>query len=160
MPFDKISPHQLFIMRILTGTTFVALGGVLAVLSGMGLFDLAQGASHSDAPLNWIFYFATLNFGVFLANAGLMLLELITRPPMKLAINVPFVAANFQTALCLGLVATVFAVQRAFLPGTTSSMVPGVEALSIIGCFMNLFFVVMTKLHWNYTENTGKPLPK
>ena len=34
------------------------------------------------------------------------------------------------------------------------------EALCIIGFFMNVFFVVATKVHWNYTENTGKALPK
>ena len=43
MPFDKISPQQLFLMRIVTALTFLALG------------------------------------------AGLMLLELTTRPPPKVA---------------------------------------------------------------------------
>lgn len=45
-----------------------------------------------------------LNVGALLASAGLMLLELTPTAPRKVAINVPFVAANFQVALSLGLV--------------------------------------------------------
>ena len=43
---------------------------------------------------------------------------------------------------------------------TSSAAAPTLKALCVAGFVMNLSFVVMTKLHWNFTENTGKPLPK
>jgi len=71
---------------------------------------------------------------------------------------VPFVAANFQTALCVGLVALGPALFLA--PVTAAAAAPTLSALCVAGVVLNLSFVVMTKLHWNFTENTGKPLPK
>ena len=158
MPFDKISPQQLFIMRILTGAMFMAIGGALAYLSGSNL--LAQQIGQTR---DLIYFFAVLCFGVLLANAGMMLLEHVTPPPYKLAINVPFVAGNFQTALCFGLIAgwmsleQYSALNRPFKDSSTMSIV---QALCLAGFAMNLFFVMTTKLHWNFTENTGKQLPK
>ncbi len=154
MPFDTISLKQLFIMRILTGAMFMALGGALAYLSGGKL--LAQ--QTSETP-DLIYFFAALCFGVLLTNAGMMLLEHVTAPPYKLAINVPFVAGNFQTSLCFGLIAGWLSLEQKTPLGESSTMgiVPG---LCLASFAMNLLFVMTTKLHWNFTENTGKHLPK
>ena len=160
MPFDKISPSHLLRMRILTGAMFVALGGGLAYVAGGCVLHPEACTTRWQGPTASLFLFAALNFGVLLANAGLMLLELVTKPPFKMAINVPFVAGNFQTALCVGLVALGLSVRHATLPGEASSAVLTIQALCIAGFAMNLLFVLMTKLHWNFTENTGKSLPQ
>lgn len=159
MPFDKISPKQLFMMRILTGAMFMAMGVGLAVLSGPCVLDASACTTRLPSPASWLFPFAALNFGVLLANAGMMLLELVTKPPFKVAINVPFVAGNFQTSLCVGLVAVGLAGKHASLSGDASSAVLTMQVLCFAGFAMNLLFVVMTKMHWNFTENTGKALP-
>ncbi len=65
-----------------------------------------------------------------------------------------------MTALCVGVVALGLSVQHATLPGEASSAVLTMQALCIAGFAMNLLFVLMTKLHWNFTENTGKSLPQ
>lgn len=158
MPFDKISPQQLFIMRILTGAMFMAIGGALAYLSGSSLL-----AQQTGETRDLTYFFAALCFGVLLANAGMMLLEHVTAPPYKLAINVPFVAGNFQTSLCFGLIAGWLSIAQ-YAPenrpfGDSSSM-GIVQVLCLAGFAMNLFFVMTTKLHWNFTENTGRQLPK
>jgi len=160
MPFDKISPRQLFLMRVFTGIMFMVMGAGLAFLAARCALDPAQHSTRLAAPAEWMFYFAALNFGVFLTNAGMMLLELVTKPPFKMAINVPFVAANFQTAIVAGLIALGFSLQHLSLAGTASSDVVAIQWLCIAGFGMNLSFVIMTKMHWNFTENTGKPLPK
>ena len=160
MPFDKISPQQLLVMRILTGVTFLAIGGGLAYLAGGCVLDAGQCATRFEGPAAWIYVLSALQFGVLLANAGMMLLELVTRPPFKMAINVPFVAGNFQTALCFGLIALGLSIRHATLPGDASSGVLTLQALCMAGFAMNLFFVTMTKMHWNFTENTGKALPQ
>lgn len=63
----------------------IALGGVL-------VWFMTTSTAGSYFP-------AALAFGVLPANAGLVLIELVTKRPMKMAvnvpINVPFVAANF-----------------------------------------------------------------
>lgn len=159
MPFDKISPQQMFFMRLVTGLTFLALGAALVAFSAPCVLDAGACVTRFPAPASWLFPFAALNFGVLLANAGVMLLELVTKPPFKMAINVPFVAGNFQTALCAGLVTLGLAVQHARLPGPASSGVLTLQTVTFAGFAMNLFFVLMTKAHWNFTENTGKPLP-
>ncbi len=158
MPFDKISPKQLFVMRILTGLTFLALAGAIVVLAGGALLDPTGFTSRFAQPTDSMLYLATVAFGALLANAGLMLLELVTKPPFKMAINVPFVAANFQTALGFGLVAVGLWAKHATLAG--ESDLGTLQAVTFAGFGMNLFFVVMTKMHWNFTENTGKALPK
>ncbi len=160
MPFDKISPRLLFILRILTGVSLLAIGGVLAYLAGAACLDPTQSVARFSAPTNMVFYVAGLVFGVLLANAGMMLLELVTKPPFKMAINVPFVAANFQTAAAVGIVAMVFAVKHALLPAEMSGDVQLIQVLSIVGFAFCMTFVVMTKMHYNFTENTGKELPK
>jgi hypothetical protein len=158
MPFDKISPQQLFIMRILTGLTFLALAGAIVVLAGGNLLDPTHATSRFTAPTDSMLYLVTVAFGALLANAGLMLLELVTKAPFKVAINVPFVAANFQTAVVFGLVAAGLWAKHATLGG--ESDLGTLQALTFAAFGMNLFFVVMTKMHWNFTENTGKALPK
>ncbi len=160
MPFDKISPQQMFIMRILTGLMFVGLGIALALSAGGCVVDPMQCTARFEPPTSGLYYLAALNFGVLLANAGMMLLELVTKPPFKMAINVPFVAGNFQTSLCFGVVALGLSVQHATLAGEVSSAVTAIQGLCMASFAMNLFFVVMTKMHWNFTENTGKALPK
>ena len=160
MPFDKISPGQMLLMRLLTGAMFLAMGGALAYLAGGCVLTPGECTTRFEGSTAWIFLLAALNFGVLLANAGMMLLELVTRPPFKMAINVPFVAGNFQTALCFGLIAVGLSVKHATLPGEAASAVLAVQTLCIAGFAMNLFFVLMTKMHWNFTENTGKPLPQ
>lgn len=160
MSFDTISPKQLLVMRIFTGFLFLAIGGGLTYLAGGCVLDAGQCATRFEGPTAWIYLLATLQFGVLLANAGMMLLELVTKPPFKMAINVPFVAGNFQTALCLGLVALGLSIRHATLHGEASSGVLIMQALCMAGFAMNLFFVLMTKMHWNFTENTGKPLPQ
>jgi hypothetical protein len=159
MPFDKISLRQLFIMRIFTGLMFMAMGSALALMAGSCTLDPTQCTTRFASPADNSFMFAALTFGVLLTNAGIMLLELVTKPPMKLSINVPFVAANFQMALCFGVIAAGVAANHATLSGPVSSNVGTIQALCLAGFAMNLFFVVMTKLHWNFTENTGKALP-
>ena len=160
MPFDKISPQQLFVMRILTGLMFMGLGLGVVFTAGSAVLDPSQVSTRYPEPTGWLFVFAALNFGVLLTNAGMMLLELVTKAPFKMAINVPFVAGNFQTALALGLVAMGLSVRHAMLAGEASSGVVAMQWLCLAGFAMNLFFVVMTKMHWNFTENTGKALPK
>jgi hypothetical protein len=160
MPFDKISLRQLFVMRILTALMFMGMGAGLVALAGGCVLAPTQCSTRFAHPTDWLFLFAALNFGVLLANAGLMLLELVTKPPLKISINVPFVAANFQTALCFGLIAAAFAAKHLTLVGAVSGGVSVMVALCLAGSGMNLVFVVMTKLHWNFTENTGKALPK
>ncbi len=160
MPFDKISPQMLFVMRILTGLMFVAMGVGLLYLAGGCVLDSSQCTTRFAQPTDGMFLFSAVLFGALLANAGAMLLELVTKPPMKMAINVPFVAANFQTAVVFGLVAMGLALRHATLPGEASANVATIQALSIAGFAMSLMFAVMTKMHWNFTENTGKPLPK
>ncbi|MFT4627633.1 MAG: hypothetical protein ACI8PZ_006320 [Myxococcota bacterium] len=155
MPFDKISLRQLFFMRLLTGAMFMALGVGLAWLGGSCAVDPAQCVTGAVSPADQMFWFASITFGALLLNAGMMLLELTTRPPFKVAINVPFVAANFQVSAAIGLVALGFAVHRIIGSGASA-----IELLCVGGFAMNLVFVVMTKLHWNFTENTGKALPK
>ncbi|MFT5684718.1 MAG: hypothetical protein ACI8RZ_005662 [Myxococcota bacterium] len=145
MPFDKISPSMLRIMRLVTSAMLIALGGAMVYLGGVG----ALGAD--AALMAWALPVSAFVYGIFLANAGLMLLELTTRPPLKLSINVPFVAANFQTALCFGLVSLAPAIEGAWSV---------LSILCVVGVVLNLSFVVMTKMHWNFTENTGKSLPK
>lgn len=159
MPFDRISVHQLFVMRILTSLMFLALAAGIVGTAATSLLDPQGTVSRLEGPLVVLFGFAALNFGMLLGNAGLMLLELVTKPPLKVAINVPFVAGNFQTALAVGLVSTAFAVRHATLAGSASSEVLAMQWLCLAGWAMNLFFVVMTKLHWNFTENTGRSLP-
>ena len=156
MPFDKISHQQLFLMRIVTALTFMALGAGLVYFGGTGALDLSRSTSAGAPALPWVLAACAFVQGVFLTNAGLMLLELTTRPPLKVAINVPFVAANFQTALVVGLVALgpVLASVAAAPQGG-----PLLQALSLGSSTFTLLFVVMTKLHWNFTENTGKALP-
>lgn len=160
MPFDKISPGQMLVMRILTGVMFLAIGGAVAYLAGSCMFDPGECTTRFEGTTAPIFLLAALNFGVLLANAGMMLLELVTRTPFKMGINVPFVAGNFQTALCFGLIALGLSVKHAALPGEASSGVLTMQMLCMAGFAMNLFFVIMTKMHWNFTENTGKPLPQ
>jgi|GEM_PF-6635240 len=160
MPFDAISPKQLFVMRILTGVTFLALAGAILVLAGGCVLEPAQCTTRFEAPTSWMLFFAALNFGALLANAGLMLLELVTKPPFKMAINVPFVASNMQTSLIFGLVAIGLWTKHATLSGDVSGGVASLQALCAAGFALNLTFVVMTKMHWNFTENTGKPLPE
>jgi hypothetical protein len=160
MPFDKISPQQMFVMRILTALCFVATGGTLAALSGASLFGLMEGSTRFTDTLEGLYLLVGLTFGVFLVNAGAMLMELVTAPPMKMGINVPFVAGNFQTSLTIGLVALLFTLRHVTMAGDASPAVVAIQALAIAGFALNLVFVMMTKLHWNFTENTGKALPK
>lgn len=157
MQFDKISPAQLRIMRIVTAAMFMALGAALAYLGGE---PLLADTPDMATPSGWALPAAGFVQGVFLINAGLMLLELTTSPPRKMAINVPFVAANFQTALSTGLVALGPALYHMPFIGTAAPSAPELPVLVVLGFAINLTFVVMTKMHWNYTENTGKPLPK
>ncbi len=159
MPFDRISRSQLFWMRVATAFTFGALGLGLAVLAGGALFAAVPPATRFDGQVGGLFLLCALVYGLSLTNAGAMLLELVTVPPFKMAINVPFVAANFQTALVMGLVALVFAVQHAARAGEAGAAAVLVQWLLMGGFGLNLLFVLMTKAHWNFTENTGKPLP-
>ena len=145
MPFDRISPAMLRTMRIVTALSFLGLGGALAALAGLE-------ARAAAAPMATT---ALAVFGVFLLNAGMMLGELITRVPRKIAINVPFVAMNFQVALTVGLVAL-----GALALEGPAAVSPHLGALGAVGFASCLMFVMMTKLHWNFTENTGKALPK
>ena len=160
MPFDKISLSQLFVMRILTGVMFLAIGGALAFVAGDCVVNPGECTTRFEASTAPIFLLAALSFGVLVANAGMMLLELVTKPPFKMGINVPFVAGNFQTALCFGLIALGLSVRHAMLPGEASSAVLTLQTLCMAGFTMNLFFVLTTKMHWNFTENTGKSLPQ
>jgi hypothetical protein len=153
MPFDRISPSLLRTMRILTGLSLLALSGALVWLSGSHLLDPA----HTGALTDWALPAAAVVQGIFLGNAGLMLLELVTRPPFRLAINVPFVASSFQTALTVGLVALAAVLHPAAREAVGGPLLP---ALSVAALGLNFTFVVMTKLHWNHTANTGKALPK
>ncbi len=159
MPFDKISPQMLFVMRIATGLTFVALGAALLYLAGGCVLSTEQCTTRFAAPTGSLYLFAGLNFGAFLLNAGAMLLELVTKPPLKMGINVPFVASNFQTALVVGLVALGLSVKHAGLDGAASGDVSLIQTLVFAGFALNLMFVMMTKMHWNFTANTGKALP-
>lgn len=160
MPFDKISPPQMFVMRILTGLMFMGIGGVLAYFAGGCVLDAAQCTSRFEGPTASTYPLVALLFGVLLANAGMMLLELVTKPPLKMAINVPFVAGNFQTSLCFGLVAFGLSVKHATLSGGAAGALTAIQIGCVVGFVMNAFFVVMTKMHWNFTENTGKSLPQ
>jgi hypothetical protein len=90
-------------------------------------------------------------FGVLVASAGMMLLELTTKSPMKVALTVPFVAANVQVALSFGLIAVGVAV--------VSGGFSLVNILVFATFVMNLLFATMTKVHWNFTENIGKKIP-
>jgi predicted phosphoribosyltransferase len=90
----------------------------------------------------------------------MMLLELTMKPPIKLSLGVPFVAANFQVATSVGIAASVLSVKRLLLPGDAPAGVIAVQALCLAGFALCFVFVVMTKLHYNFTENTGKALPK
>lgn len=159
MPLDRITPSQLRVMRVLTGMAFVGLGGLLAFTSGSGLLggDLV---TRFAEPIGALWLFASLVFGVQLVNAGGMLLELVTAPPIKMGINVPFVAASFQSALTMGLVAVPFAVVHLMRAGDASPSLAWVPLLVLAGFALNLAFVMLTKLHWNFTANTGKALPK
>jgi hypothetical protein len=150
VPFDKISPRQLLLMRLITAAMFMAAGIALVILGSQAAVDMP--VLSLPAQLSWAQPVSALVFGVFAANAGMMLLELTTKPPMKVAINVPFVAANFQVSLCFGLIA----VGVAIAAGGSALL----TALVIATFGLNFMFVLMTKLHWNFTENTGKPLPK
>ncbi|MFT5587077.1 MAG: hypothetical protein ACI9VR_004685, partial [Cognaticolwellia sp.] len=136
----------------------MSLGAALVYLGGDWAMDFNPTATGAPAALVWALPVSGFVQGVFLANAGLMLLELTTRPPRKLAINVPFVAANFQTALCTGLVALGPALYFAPIVGAETAEIAALPVISLISFGMTLTFVVMTKLHWNFTENTGKEL--
>ena len=151
MPFDKISPQMLFLMRIATGLTFFAMGAGLMVLSGGCVLEPGTCAARFAAPTSGLYFLTALLFGALLANAGMMLLELVTKPPFKVAINVPFVAANFQTSLVFGLVALGLSIKHATLAGDASGGVGAIQALCIAGFALNLVFVLMTKAHWNFT---------
>jgi hypothetical protein len=150
MPFDRISPAQMRAMRLVTAAAFLALSGGLLWLSAATVRSAGAGASSLDLALP----LAAFVQGAFIGNAGLMLAELTTRAPRKLSINVPFVAANFQTSLTVGLVALAPAVT---LPGAASgTALPGL----VMGALaLNLMFVVLTKLHWNHAANTGTARP-
>lgn len=142
IPFDRISAAMMRGMRIATGLGFVALGVGLVALALPAL----DGPLAAAGPLAWL-PAATALHGIFLVIAGGMLLELVTRPPLRLAINVPFVASSFQAALTVGL-----AVMALLAWGGTS--VPlGLALAGGAGFGANLLFVVMTKLHWNSEEN-------
>ncbi|MBA2320979.1 MAG: hypothetical protein H0V89_07480 [Deltaproteobacteria bacterium] len=152
MPFDKISPSLLRAMRRVTSAMFLALGAALLALGGTAVLDAA-----SSPGLGWVLPAVAFVQGAFLANAGVMLAELTTRAPYKVGINVPFVAANCQTALTVGLVALGPALHPTPFGGAPFG---AVSVLVLLGFGMNLVFVVMTKMHWNFTENTGKALPE
>ena len=158
MPFDQISPAQLRAMRVVTALMFLLLGAALAGLGALGALRLGPEVGGLPLAVVWGLPVAALAQGLFLANAGAMLLELISRPPFKVAINVPFVAANFQIALCVGLLAMGPALYFAPVVGAPAAD-PALPPLVAAGFAMNLMFVVMTQLHWNCTENTGKALP-
>lgn len=159
MPFDRISPQQMFWMRVATAATFLALGLALALLAGVALFADSPAVTRFGEPTGALFLLVAMVFGVFLINAGMMLAELVTKAPLRMAINVPFVAANFQVALAVGLVTMVFTVQHLQRAGEASAAVLSVQTLTLVGFVLNLTFVMMTKAHWNFTENTGKELP-
>jgi drug/metabolite transporter superfamily protein YnfA len=159
MPFDRISKTQMFWMRVVTATSFVVLGLGLAALAGSALFAESPPATRLHGHLGGLYLFASLAYGLFLTNAGVMLFELITVPPMKMSINVPFVAGNFQTALVVGLITVVFSIAHATGVGEAQPVALQIQWLTLAGFVLNLMFVLMTKAHWNFTENTGKPLP-
>ena len=159
MPFDKISPSQLRLMRVATAMMFMVLGAALAYFGASGALSDAPAPVGLPPVLAWGLPVAALVQGLFLTNAGAMLLELVTPPPLKVAINVPFVAANFQTALVVGLIAMGPALYFAPSLGAAAAADPKLPLLVAAGFAMNFMFVMMTKLHWNFTENTGKPLP-
>ncbi len=160
MPFDRISPRQLFWMRVVTGLMIGGLGLVLGLSAGGALIGVVDDTTRFAEPVGSLFLFASLVFAVHLVNAGMMLLELVTVPPVKIGINVPFVAGNYQTSLVYGLVALVFAGRHMMLAGDASSLVVVVPGLVVLGFVLNLVFVLLTKLHWNFTANTGRALPK
>jgi hypothetical protein len=147
-------------MRIVTGLAFVVLGAVLALTSGGALLGGADVATRFEGAVGALWLFASLVFGVQLLNAGAMLLELVTPAPLKMGIDVPFVAGSFQSALAMGLVALPFAVAHLSRDGDVAATVTWVPMLVLVGFALNLTFVMLTKLHWNFTENTGKALPK
>ena len=67
-------------------------------------------------------------------------------------------AAHFQTALCVGLLAMGLALYFAPVVGAPAAD-PALPPLVAAGIAMNRMFVAMTKLHWRFTEHTGKALP-
>ncbi len=159
MPFDRISKPQMFWMRVATSTSFAVLGLGLAVLAGGALFAEPTPATRLPGQLGSLYLLAAMAYGLFLTNSGMMLLELVTVPPIKMAINVPFVAGNYQTALVVGLITMVFAIAHATGAGEAQPVAVQIQWLAMAGFVLNLTFVLMTKAHWNFTENTGKALP-
>lgn len=159
MPFDRISKTQMFWMRVVTATSFVVVGLAIAGLAGGALFAESPPATRLPGQLAGLFLFASMAYGLSLTNAGAMLFELVTVPPMKMSIDVPFVAGNFQTALVMGLITMVFSIAHATGVGEAQPVALQIQWLTIAGFALNLMFVLMTKAHWNFTANTGKPLP-
>ncbi|MFT6399646.1 MAG: hypothetical protein ACJAYU_004415 [Bradymonadia bacterium] len=137
----------------------LALGGTLAYLAGGAVMDMASVETRFPGQTSELFMTAALFFGVLLGNAGAMLLQLVTVPPLKMTSNVPFAAANFQTSVAFGLVTAWLAVKHVTTSGDASGEVVVVQHLVIAGFVLNLMSVVMAKMHWNFTENTGKALP-
>ncbi|MFT6146567.1 MAG: hypothetical protein ACJATT_004630 [Myxococcota bacterium] len=149
MPFDKLCVSKLRLMRLATAALFMTAGLALVILGGLEASQPIAGALPSH--LAWAPPVSALVFGVLVASAGMMLLELTTKSPMKVALTVPFVAANVQVALSFGLIAVGVAV--------VSGGFSLVNILVFATFVMNLLFATMTKVHWNFTENTGKKIP-
>jgi len=146
IPFDRISPALMRRMRIATGLSFAGLGVGMVLAAVPGL----RAPLAPAGPLAWLPAAAALH-GVLLVNAGAMLLELVTRPPLRLALNLPFVAGSFQNALAVGLAVV-------GLLGWAGATAPTpLAATAAVGFAMNLLFVGMTKLHWNFEANRAHP---
>ncbi len=65
--------------------------------------------------------------------------------------------------MCFGLLATGLNAKAhglSLAAGTDSSKVYSVEILTYICTAMISFFVMVTKSHWNWKENTGREFPK
>ncbi len=157
MPFDRISPTQLFWMRIATALSFFAVAGLLGTTAGACVLSANACTTAEAASVSYLFHTVALAQAIFFGNAAMMLLELVTKAPMRLAINVPFVAANFQVALCVGLLALVVG-WGVDLGAAAPASATQTRMLITVGFALNLLFVVMTKLHWNFKENTGREL--
>ena len=105
----------------------------------------------------------SLVHGVLVAHAGLCLLELLPKKPWKMSVDILFVLGQCANAMCFGLLATGLNAKAhglSLLAGTDSSKVYSVEILTYICTAMISFFVMVTKSHWNWKENTGREFPK
>jgi len=164
--FGVLTPSQLWVMRFFTGISFMGLGLALASQAGLCIVDTSQ-CSYADTSkygyLAVSVYLMSLVHGVLVAHAGLCLLELLPKKPWKMSVDIPFVLGQCANAMCFGLIATGLNAKAhglSLAPGTDSSKVYSVEILTYICTAMISFFVMVTKSHWNWKENTGREFPK